>query len=192
MSWCPGATSEAQKPGVLVHICCGPCATYVVRALREDFHPTGYFYNPNIHPEGEYTLRREALEAYAVDAGLPLREGAYDVGRWLERVAGHQDDPEGGERCAICFRVRLEETARHAKAHGFEHFATTLTVSPHKNAEGINRIGEEVGAELGLCFHKADFKKHDGFKNSCRLSRQLGMYRQHYCGCVYSARREST
>ena len=182
-------TSNAGKPGILLHVCCAPCATYVVEALRPSFGVTGYFYNPNVHPESEYILRKEEAERFTSRAAFPFHTGEYDVERWFDLVKGHEDDPEGGERCAICYRMRLEEAARFAGVHGFECFATTLSVSPHKSAAIINRIGRELGARYGIEFYEADFKKRDGFKISCRISRELGLYRQSYCGCVFSVNR---
>lgn len=174
-----------DKQNLLLHICCAPCSTHVIRLLKEDFNVTAYFYNPNIHPKKEYLLRLEALKKFAERTGLKYIEGLYDTERWFKETKGYEAEPEGGKRCEICYRLRVGETARFAKGK-FEWFATTLTVSPHKNAKVINSIGEELADRYGLKFYAADFKKKDGFKKSVQLSKEHNLYRQSYCGCVYS------
>jgi hypothetical protein len=147
---------------------------------------SGHFYNPNIHPPEEYQRRLLEMEGYARRIGLPLLMGGYDVERWREAVRGLEAEPEGGARCLVCYRLRLAETAALAQQEGFSHFTTTLSISPHKRAEAINAIGRELGARYGLEFYAADFKKKDGFAHSLRLSREAGLYRQDYCGCIFS------
>ncbi len=177
-----------ENPRMLLQICCAPCSPHVVTLLREQFVVAGYFYNPNIQPEEEFALRRAAVEQYARHAGLPLIQPPYRPAEWLERIAGLEDEPEGGARCTVCFRMRLEKTAAYAKAHGYDWFATTLTISPHKSAATINNLGTEVAREHGIRFYTADFKKKNGFARSVKLSKELRLYRQSYCGCLFSKR----
>jgi len=178
-----------MKPDLLLHICCAPCATRVVELLRSDFEVHGFFYNPNIHPEEEYRRRLEAVRKYAEAVGLDWEEGPYEPEEWFQYVRGYEDEPEGGARCPLCYRLRLEETARRARELGFGYFATTLTVGPKKKARVINPIGRELGFKYGPTFVGGDFKKGEGFKRSVALSRRFGLYRQNYCGCTFSLRR---
>jgi len=175
-----------HKPHLLLHVCCAACATYVLQVLREDFNVTGFFCNPNIQPESEYNLRRLQLERYATQVAMPFHVADYHVERWFRLVSQHERDPEGAQRCSICYRMRLEDTARFAAEHGYGYFTTTLSVSPHKRAQVINPMGHELARTYPVKFHAADFKKRDGFKISCELSRQFGLYRQTYCGCLFS------
>lgn len=175
-----------DKPRLLLHICCAPCSTHVIDLLSKTCDVTGYFYNPNIHPESEYRRRLTEAERHCSRCNIPLIPSVYQPGDWHVLVKGHETAAEGGARCAVCFRLRIEETARAAAAHRFDCIATTLTVSPHKDAALINRIGLEAGEGRRLRFHEADFKKGNGYGESCRLSRALGLYRQNYCGCMFS------
>lgn len=175
-------------PRFLLHICCAPCSTHVLAALSARYAVTGYFYNPNIHPPGEHALRLSFAELHCRETGIPLVVPAYRPAKWFEAVRGAEKLPEGSERCALCIRLRLDAAARTAAELGFDLFGTTLTVSPHKNASVINQIGEEAGTKHGVPFHAADFKKADGFAASCRISRERGIYRQQYCGCIFSFR----
>jgi predicted adenine nucleotide alpha hydrolase (AANH) superfamily ATPase len=176
------------KPKLLLHVCCAPCSTHVINVLRDEYEVEAFFYNPNIHPEEEYRLRIEESRAYCKRIGLPLHSVDYDTQEWFKRIAGHEGDEEGGARCRICYRLRLEKTAEKAARDGFQYFTTTLTISPHKDAKVINAIGRELARQHGVSFLEADFKKKDGFKQSVELSRKYGMRRQNYCGCVYSLR----
>jgi len=171
---------------MLLHICCAPDATVVIERLSPEYDLTGYFYNPNIHPKREYYLRLEEMKKLAERLNLQLVWDEYDVDRWFALTRDLKDEPEGGRRCEVCFRMRLERAADYAKANGFDIFTTVLTVSPHKKAEVINRIGEEIANEYEVQFLSANFKKKDGFKRSVELSKKFGLYRQDYCGCVYS------
>jgi predicted adenine nucleotide alpha hydrolase (AANH) superfamily ATPase len=180
--------ASGLRPRMLLHTCCTPCSTYVLELLREAFDLTLYFYDPNIHPKEEYELRREEVKGYAGRFTIPFIEGPYDVNRWFDVTKGHEGDREGGERCFICYEMRLREAARFAGEKGFEYFGTVLSISPHKNAEKINEIGLSLAAEYNVKYLEADFKKRDGFKRSILLSREQGLYRQDYCGCVYSKR----
>ncbi|MBN2415738.1 epoxyqueuosine reductase QueH [bacterium] len=177
-----------RTPSLLLQACCAPCTTHPYRLLSERYRVTVYFYNPNIHPAAEYEKRLRELERFAGRRRFPLITGPYDAGRWFELTRGLEEEPEGGRRCPICYRMRLEETARLAAERGFDLFTTALSVSPHKNAAAINRIGREIAVESGVPFLEADFKKKEGFKISCGISREEGFYRQHYCGCRYSIR----
>jgi len=176
------ATVETMK--ILLHICCGVCASSVIeRLLCEGHTVTGFFYNPNIHPADEYQRRLEAAKKAAGEWNIELVEGKYDRERWFESVKGQVYSPEGGKRCAICYRLRLEKTYEYMKRHMFNAFTTTLTVSPMKDALVVNEIGRDIGGDKFIC---ADFKKKGGFQRAGELSKEWGLYRQHYCGCVYS------
>lgn len=171
---------------LLLHICCGPCAVYPITRLKNNYSLGLLFYGPNIHPREEYDKRLAAGYMVAEREKVELIETEYDSERWLEITQPYQNEPEGGQRCSLCFQQRLERTAQVARKKGFNNFATTLTISPHKPASVINPIGEAVAREYGITFLPEDFKKRDGFKQTCRLSRQYGLYRQTYCGCKYS------
>jgi len=147
---------------------------------------TGYFYNPNIYPESEYTLRLSEAGNLAKKRDIELLCGEYDANEWFTLTKGMEQEPEGGSRCDVCFRMRLEKTAQRTRDDGFDIFTTTLTVSPHKNARLINEIGFKVAKQHGVDFLERDFKKRDGFKKTVRLSKEYGLYRQNYCGCLYS------
>ena len=182
------ARLEGRRPALLLHSCCGPCSSAVLERLREHFRITVLYYNPNIEPEAEYLHRRaeqqRLLEALGGNIG------------WLDCGYGHEafeafasamaEEPEGGKRCEACFALRLDETAKQANAYGFEYFTTTLSVSPHKNAEKVNRAGEEAARRFGVKYLYADFKKRNGYLRSLQLSEEFGLYRQNYCGCLYS------
>ena len=174
---------------LLLHICCGPCATAVIGLLRDrGYDVTGYFSNPNIHPAQEYEKRLAAARTVAEKTALPLIEDGYDAAVFIEAVRGYGDEPENGARCPICYRLRLKRTAEYAAGHGFGSMATTLTVGTQKKAAVINPIGIEEAGRAGIEFVEGDWKKRDGFKTSCELTREYGIYRQHYCGCLYSLR----
>ncbi|RLG58102.1 MAG: recombinase [Candidatus Hydrothermarchaeota archaeon] len=173
---------------LMLHACCAPCATHVVKVLREKYEVIVYFYNPNIHPEEEYHLRMKNMIKLAELYDFPLIIGDYDVELWFERIKGFEKEKEGGERCKLCFELRLEKTAKLAKELGMPIFATTLTISPHKNAEVINSIGKKIAKKYNIKFFEADFKKKNGFKKSVEESKRLNLYRQNYCGCIFSKR----
>ena len=171
---------------MLLHICCAPCSTHVIDSLKADYDLDGYFYNPNIHPENEYELRGKEIQRYAESNNIMLIHEEYDDVQWFELNKGMDDMPEGDKRCEICFEMRLEKTAKYAKEHGYDIIATTLSISPHKNAQKINEIGLKVAKKHGVRFLEADFKKRGGFERSIQMSRQFGLYRQSYCGCIFS------
>lgn len=171
---------------LLLQICCAPDATVVVERLRPLYDITGYFYNPNIHPEEEYKLRTEEMLHLASKMYFPIEIGPYETREWYKRTSEKKDSPEGGERCQICYRMRLEKAAGFAVDNQFNLFTTVLTVSPHKNADIINAMGSEIAKAFGIEFLSANFKKNDGFKRSIELSKIFNLYRQDYCGCIYS------
>jgi hypothetical protein len=179
-------SEEINPEKLLVHACCGPCATQVIELLSRDYRVTAFFYNPNIQPEEEYLNRLAALETFCRIKDIELVSGSYDHQEWLELVAGLEDQPEGGTRCEVCFAMRLQKTALVAVEHGFKAFSTTLSISPHKDARVINSIGRETGIQHNIIFLQGDFKKDNGYRKSCELSRQYGLYRQKYCGCLFS------
>lgn len=183
---------EGKRPTLLLHVCCAVCASYVLEYLYRHFDITIAYYNPNITEESEYRYRLSELHRYVKEAGLSeyirFIEVAYDPQVFFEATAGHENDREGGARCAICFSQRLRYTAELCKSGGFDYFATTLTISPLKNAELLNRIGESLAEELGVNYLCSDFKKKEGYKRSIELSKQYDLYRQNYCGCIYSRR----
>lgn len=177
---------RSTKPSLLLHICCIGCGVYVSQVLRDEFNITLYFYNPNIFPLSEYDKRLEEIQKVAKMYKMKVILGNYDHKKWRDMVKGHEADQEKGARCMMCYRERLEETARYASENGFHYFATTLTTSPHKNAEAIMKFGKDLGREYEIGFLERDFKKQDGFKKSSAMSRDLGLYRQDYCGCEFS------
>lgn len=174
------------KQKLLLHSCCAPCVTVPVERLRFDYEITCFFYNPNIHPTEEYLKRLEEINNLASQLNVEIIIHQYDSDRWFELTNGWEDEPEGGERCKICFGMRLQETAKYTKKHGFDVFSTTLSISPHKDAILINQIGEKLAEQYQIKFLVANFKKKDGYKLSIELSRKYDLYRQDYCGCVFS------
>lgn len=180
--------ASALRPKMLLHTCCAPCSTHVLELLMEAFELTLYFYDPNIHPEEEYDKRKAEMKDYAETSHILFIEGPYDIERWFDITKGHEADREGNERCFICYELRMREAARFAGDNGFEYFGTVLSISPHKNAQKLNEIGASLSREYGVRYLAADFKKKDGFKKSITLSKEHGLYRQDYCGCVYSKR----
>ncbi len=174
------------KPRILVHACCAPDALYVFGVLKDSYEVTGFFSNSNIQPRREYELRLDEARRVAAAAGVPLLEDDYDPEGWLRLTRKFKDEPEKGRRCDVCYASRLLRTARRAARDGFDAFTTVMTLSPHKKAAVLNRVGRMFGARLGVRFLESDFKKKDGFKKSVDLSRAHGRYRQDYCGCLYS------
>lgn len=175
-----------DKPRLALHSCCGPCSSYVLEYLTQYFDVTLFFYNPNIYPEAEYQKRLLEQNRLCELLGIKTVECDYDPDRFFEYVKGLEDEPEGGARCTRCFEMRLEYTASLAKENSFTLLATTLTVSPHKNAPLINEIGERICEKYGIRWLPSDFKKKGGYQRSIELSKQYQLYRQNYCGCAYS------
>lgn len=175
---------------MLLHSCCGPCSTAVIEVLKNDYDLTIFYYNPNIDTEEEYQHRLNEQKRYCQEVGVQVIEEGYDGERFLQAVRGLEKEREGGARCPVCFKLRLDRTAQMAKEGGFDCFGTTLTVSPHKNAEIINAIGMEVGKEREIEFIEGNYKKKDGYKKSIELSKKYNLYRQNYCGCIFSKNME--
>ncbi len=180
----------AERERILVHVCCASCSSYVFEHLRERYDVAAYFYNPNIHPEEEYLLRRDEMKSVCDHYEVPLVEGAYEPSVWYQATEPYHHLPEKSERCWACYRLRLEKTAAVAKEMGITCFTSTLSVSPHKIFERIAVAGETAARAHGLKFLAEDFKKKDGFKISVLRSRELRLTRQDYCGCCLS--REET
>jgi len=172
-----------HRPRLLLHSCCGPCSTACLERLVPHFEVVLFFYNPNVMPFEEYQKRLASQRIVCEHFGVEFIEGGYDLEKYKQMVSGMESDPEGGARCLVCFYLRLKETAQTARKGGFEYFATTLTVSPHKNSQVINAVGYQVQDETEVKFLPSDFKKKSGFLRSTQLSDQLGLYRQSYCGC---------
>lgn len=169
---------------VLLHICCGVCASSVVERLREQgFNPSGLFYNPNIYPKEEYLKRKEQAKRVASILKFELHIGPYNKDDWFTKIRGLEKEPEGGKRCNLCFEIRLRETNKKAKKLGLDYFTTTLSVSPHKNTAIINEIGKMINPTRFLIY---DFKKQKGFALAIEFVRRYNLYRQNYCGCIYS------
>lgn len=182
---------ENKKPKMLLHSCCGPCSSAVIFVLKNDYDITVLYYNPNIYPEEEYLKRKheqiKLIESLNKEGeNIKLLDVEYDPENYEKFVCGLEKEKEGGARCTKCFELRLRKTAKLAKENGFDIFATTLTVSPHKNAPLINSIGESISKEMGEPYLVSDFKKKDGYKRSIELSKKYELYRQNYCGCKYS------
>ena len=183
---------QGRVPRLLLHSCCAPCSSYVLEYLSRYFEITVFYYNPNIYPPEEFGKRVE--EQKRLIAQLPAEhpisflDGPYEPERFYEMARGLEQIPEGGERCFKCYRLRLSETAEMARAGKYDYFTTTLSISPLKNAEKLNEIGGQLAKDYGVDYLYSDFKKRNGYKRSTELSREYGLYRQDYCGCVFSMR----
>ena len=181
---------EGKVPKLFLHSCCAPCASYVLEYLSQYFEITVFYYNPNIYPSEEYTERaaeqKRFIEQFPAKHQISYIEGAYDTKRFYEMARGLEKVPEGGERCFRCYELRLRESAILAKEGGFDFFTTTLTISPLKNADKLNEIGKKLGESYGVPYLLSDFKKKNGYLTSIELSKKYDLYRQDYCGCVYS------
>lgn len=179
-------------PSLLLHSCCAPCSSYCLEYLSRYFKITVLYYNPNLFPAGEYERRvseqKKLVSALPAKYPVTLVEMKGEPEEFYSAVKGLEHIREGGERCFACFRLRLERAARYAKENGFDFFTTTLTISPLKNAQKLNEIGEAAGVKFGVRHLPSDFKKKDGYKRSVELSKVYGLYRQDYCGCVFSKR----
>jgi predicted adenine nucleotide alpha hydrolase (AANH) superfamily ATPase len=175
-----------SRPRVLVHVCCAPDALYVLRELGENSTVEAFFSNSNIHPEDEYARRLEETRKVARHLGVSLHEDVFDPEGWMALTRKFKDEPEKGRRCDVCYASRLLRTARKASDGGFDAFTTVMSLSPWKKAGVLNRIGRQFGNRFGIDFLEADFKKKDGFRKSIELGKSLGLYRQDYCGCLYS------
>lgn len=181
-----------QGKKLLLHSCCGPCSSYVLEYLSQSLEIYLYYYNPNISPPAEYYRRLEEqkmlLDAMKLSHPIHWVEGEYTPEMFHESVQGLEQEPEGGKRCEICFRLRLEEAANKAKELGCDYYATTLSISPHKNAALLEEISADISQRLGIPHLPSDFKKRGGYQRSLELSKEYNLYRQDYCGCAYSRR----
>lgn len=188
-------TNKGKVPRLFMHSCCAPCSSYCLSYLAEYFEITIFYYNPNISPKEEYEKRvaeqKRLISELTVKHPIRFQEGPYNPEVFFQMAKGMEDIPEGGERCFACYELRQREAAIYAKKGGFDYFTTTLSVSPHKNAQKLNEIGLALEKEFGVKYLCSDFKKKGGYLKSIELSKEYGLYRQDYCGCVYSkAQRE--
>ena len=181
---------DGLTPSLLLHSCCAPCSSYVLEYLSEYFEITVFYYNPNIYPPREYEERareqKRFIEQFPARYPISYVEGKYDTKRFYEMAKGLEHIPEGGERCFRCYELRMREAAMLAKEGGYDFFTTTLSISPLKNAQKLNEIGEALQSELGIRHLPSDFKKKGGYQRSTQLSKEYELYRQNYCGCVFS------
>lgn len=177
-------------PKLLLHSCCAPCSSYCISYLAQYFDITIYYYNPNISPEEEYRKRVEEqkrlISELPVKNKVSFEEGEYNPDIFFDMAKGMEKLPEGGERCFACYELRQREAAVYAKEHGYDFFTTTLSISPHKNAQKLNEIGLRLQEEYNIRYLVSDFKKKGGYQESIRLSKEYDLYRQNYCGCIYS------
>ena len=171
---------------LLLHSCCAPCSSGVLDDLRKEYDITVFFYNPNIFPLEEYEKRAQEQEKYLQQIGISYIICDYEPKEYQDFIKGLEEEPEGGSRCSKCFELRLRKTAEYAKKHNYDMFTTTLSVSPHKNHNIINEIGNKIGEEVGVKFLEANFKKNDGYLKSINNCKLYNIYRQNYCGCKYS------
>ena len=190
---CLEEISKLDKPkNILLHSCCAPCSSYVITFLSNYFNITVIYYNPNIYPQEEYEKRKQEqiklINSLKTKNKLNFLDCDYDNNLYNNLIKGYEKELEGGSRCHICFNLRLEKTAKLAKEYNYDYFCSTLTVSPHKNSKIINEIGESLGKEYNIKWLNSDFKKNEGFKQSIELSKKYDLYRQDYCGCIYSQR----
>ena len=183
---------NGTRPSLLLHACCAPCSSYVLEYLSQYFDITILFFNPNISPESEYRFREDELNRLLSEMPLPysveIISGRYAPDEFKSISEGLEELPEGSTRCKECYRLRLRECAKIAKEKNFDYFTTTLSISPYKNADWLNSIGKEEGDGVGIQYLFSDFKKKNGYKRSCELSQEYGLYRQSYCGCEFSKR----
>ncbi len=181
---------------LLLHSCCAPCSSHVITYLAPYFNITVLYYNPNIYPKEEYEKRKQEQIKLINELNTPNKldylDCDYDNDVYEELIKGYENCPERGARCPICFKLRLEKTAKLAKEHNYDYFCTTLTVSPYKNATQINEIGASLSDKYQIKWLYSDFKKEDGYKKSIELSKKYNLYRQNYCGCIYSQRNKIT
>lgn len=179
-------TDSSGNKKLLLHSCCGPCSSSVLQKISKHFDITVVYYNPNIYPKDEYEKRKAEQIRLLKILNIKFLDTDYNESDFFNQINGLENEKEGGARCNKCFLIRLDKTARLAKDNGFDYFGTTLTVSPHKNAEIINQIGGALQEKYNINFLFSDFKKEDGYLNSIKLSKQYGLYRQNYCGCKFS------
>ena len=187
-----GLEERGEVPKLLLHSCCAPCSSYVLEYLSDYFYITVLYYNPNIYPEDEYYHRaaeqKRFIREFPTKYAVSFVEGNFESERFYETVKGYENIREGGERCFRCYELRLREAAEYAEKLNCNYFTTTLSISPMKNAAKLNEIGGRLAEEYGIPYLYSDFKKRDGYKRSTVISAEYGMYRQDYCGCVFSKR----
>ena len=185
-------SSRGEVPTLLLHSCCAPCSSYVLEYLSKYFRITVLYYNPNIYPAQEYAHRIEEqqrfIREFPMEHPASFIEGNYDTDRFYAMAKGMEDLPEGGARCFACYELRLREAAAYAKRLGLAYFTTTLSISPMKDAQKLNEIGRQLAQEYGIAYLYSDFKKKNGYLRSTQISKEYGMYRQDYCGCIFSMR----
>ena len=183
-------SKDKPLPKLLLHSCCGPCSSYVLEYLSQYFDITVFYYNPNISPKEEFDFRaaeqQRLIDEMPLGQRVSFLEGDYEPELFFAMAKGKEQEPEGGERCFRCYTMRLRRSAQMAKERGFDYFTTTLSISPHKNAQVLNQIGKSLSEELGIAYLYSDFKKRDGYRRSCTLSSEYHLYRQDYCGCPFS------
>lgn len=183
---------ERVVPKLLLHSCCAPCSSYVIEYLSSYFEITVFYYNPNLYPDEEYEKRVKEqmrfVETFPAKYPVEFLRGDFEKERFYETVKGLEQETEGGERCFACYKLRLSEAAKTAKRLGMDYFTTTLSISPLKNAVKLNEIGETLAGEYGIAYLPSDFKKKNGYQRSVELSKKYEMYRQDYCGCIFSYR----
>ena len=183
---------KGERKTLLMHSCCAPCSSFCLEKITPFFNIDLFYYNPNITDSEEYYKRLQEQKTFIstiYDKSVKVIDGNYDIMEFLSAVKGNEKELEGGERCKICYLLRLEETAKKAKELGYDYFTTTLSVSPYKNAKWLNEIGEELEKKYGVKYLFADFKKGGGYLKSIELSKKYGLYRQDYCGCEFSKRK---
>jgi len=178
------------RPRLLLHSCCGPCSSYILEYLSEFFDITILYYNPNIFPPEEFAFRaheqQRLITSMCLEHCVSFLEGTYIPDIFHATISGMENEPEGGARCHACYTMRLREAAIEARRGTFDYFTTTLSISPHKNSQVLNEIGKALSEKYNIPYLYSDFKKRDGYRRSCALSKEYEMYRQDYCGCIYS------
>jgi len=183
-------TNKKTTPKLLIHACCAPCSSYVIEYLSNYFEITLLYYNPNIYPEEEFIKRANELKNFVNNFTTKNKVNViisdYNYSDYNSAIKGLEDEPEGGFRCISCYLLRMEHAANYAKNNNFDYFTTSLTISPHKNSQKINEIGKVLEEKYQIKYLYSDFKKKEGYKRSCELSKQYNLYRQDYCGCIYS------
>ncbi len=185
---------QQLRPKLLIHSCCAPCSSYVLEYLSQYFEITIFYFNPNIYPEGEYNRRveeqKQLIQAMPLTSKVKFCQGEYRPQEYYQAIKGLEKEPEGGDRCFVCYEMRLREAAQLAREGGYEYFTTTLSISPHKKSEKLNEIGSRLAAEFEVAYLPSDFKKKNGYKRSIELSKEYNLYRQDYCGCIFSMREQ--
>lgn len=185
---------QQLRPKLLIHSCCAPCSSYVLEYLSQFFEITIFYFNPNIYPEAEYIRRveeqKQLIQAMPLSSKVHFCQGEYQPLEYYQAIKGLEEGPEGGNRCFVCYELRLREAAQLAREGGYDYFTTTLSISPHKKSEKLNEIGSKLATEFEVAYLPSDFKKKNGYKRSIELSKEYNLYRQDYCGCIFSMREQ--